>query len=200
VHRWSPGQPVVLRELWRGAVFAARPAIVVQDDPEQLAVVVPQRVRCAVPIDAGGAELRVPDRPWHLEVRERGPNDILSFAWPETPYAILRWHARDGVHAWYVNLQDPLRRTAIGFDTTDHALDAIVAIDGTWTWKDEDELAEAVAHGLFTAEDAERFRADGERAAARILDREPPFDRDWSHWHADPAWPEPSLPAGWDRV
>jgi len=200
MRRWSPGDPVVIRELWRGEVFAARPATVVEDQPDRTTLLVPAGVTCGVPVDRDGAELRVPDRPWRLEVRERGPNDLLSFAWPDTSCAILRWYAPDGMHAWYVNLQDPLRRTALGFDTTDHALDVIVALDGTWAWKDEDELAEAVAHGLFTAADAERFRADGERAVARILDRQPPFDRDWSTWRPDPSWPAPTLPEGWDRI
>jgi len=200
MRRWSPGDPVVIRELWRGEVFAARPATVVEDQPDRTTLLVPAGVTCGVPVDRDGAELRVPDRPWRLEVRERGPNDLLSFAWPDTSCAVLRWYAPDGMHAWYVNLQDPLRRTALGFDTTDHALDVIVALDGTWAWKDEDELAEAVAHGLFTAEDAERFRADGERAVARILDRQPPFDRDWSTWRPDPSWPAPTLPEGWDRI
>ena len=200
MRRWSPGDPVVIRELWRGEVFAARPATVVEDQPDRTTLLVPAGVTCGVPVDRDGAELRVPDRPWRLEVRERGPNDLLSFAWPDTSCAVLRWYAPDGMHAWYVNLQDPLRRTALGFDTTDHALDVIVALDGTWAWKDEDELAEAVAHGLFTAADAERFRADGERAVARILDRQPPFDRDWSTWRPDPSWPAPTLPEGWDRI
>ncbi len=198
MHRWSPGDPVVLREIWRGEVFAARPALVVRDRPGQLAFVVPGRVRCGVPVGEDGLELRLPDRPWHLEVRERGPNDILSFAWPDTPYAILRWHTPDGVHAWYVNLQDPLRRTDLGFDTTDHALDAIVARNGTWAWKDEEELDAAIELGLFTRDQASRFHAEGERAVRRIVRGEPPFDRDWRGWRPDPAWPEPVLPDGWD--
>jgi hypothetical protein len=44
------------------------------------------------------------------------------------------------------------------------------------------------------------MRADGERAVRRILDREPPFDRDWTTWRPDPSWPVPILPEGWDRV
>ncbi len=200
MRRWSAGETVVLREVWRGEVFAARPAIVVQEDPEQLAFVLPPRVRCGVAVDEDGRELRVPDRPWRLEIRERGPNDVLSFAWPDTPYAVLRWRTPEGTQAWYVNLQDPLRNTALGFDTTDHALDAVVTLDGTWAWKDEDELSEAVANGVFTPEDAERFREEGERAVQRIVGRESPFDRDWSAWHPDPSWPMPSLPDGWDRV
>jgi uncharacterized protein len=99
-----------------------------------------------------------------------------------------------------VNLQAPLRRTALGFDTVDHALDVIVELDGTWRWKDEDELAEAVEQGLFTTDEAEKFRADGERAVAAILEREPPFDHDWSSWRPDPAWAEPTLVPGWDRA
>lgn len=199
MRRWSPGDAIVLREIWRGEVFEARPAIVVEDRPERTTLLVPGRVRCGVPVGEDGNHLRLPDRPWRLEERARGPNPVLSFAWPATPYAVLRWHTPDGVHAWYVNLQDPLRRAAIGFDTTDHALDVIVNADGSSEWKDEDELAQAVANGLFTSADAEHFRADGERAVARILDREPPFDRDWSSWRPDPSWPVPTLPAGWDR-
>jgi hypothetical protein len=200
MRRWSPGDAVVVREVWHGHIFETRPAIVVQDEPEQTMFLVPGGVRCGLPIGEDGAELRLPDRPWHLEVRERSATPILSFAWPDTSYAVLRWTTEQGTPMWYVNLQDPLRRTALGFDTVDHALDVIVDLDGTWRWKDEDELAEAVEDGLFTVDEAATFRADGERAVARILDREPPFDRDWSSWRPDPVWAMPSLPDGWDRV
>lgn len=199
MRRWSPGEAVVVREVWHGRVFEARPAIVVQDELEQTMCLVPGGVACGVPIGEDGTELRLPDRPWALEVRERGPNPILSFAWPATPYAVLRWTTEEGTPVWYVNLQDPLRRTSIGFDTVDHALDVIVGLDGTWAWKDEDELGEAVEHGLFTTDEAETFRADGERAVSRILDREPPFDRDWLGWAPDPSWSEPVLPSSWDE-
>jgi hypothetical protein len=200
MRRWSPGEAVVVREVWHGQVFEARPSIVVQDEPEQTMLVVPGDVSCGVPVREDGAELRLPDRPWHLEVRERSATPILSFAWPDTPYAVLRWTTEQGTPMWYVNLQDPLDRTPLGFDTVDHALDVIVELDGTWRWKDEDELAEAVEHGLFTLDEAAAFRADGERAVARILDREPPFDRDWSSWRPDAAWATPILPEGWDRA
>jgi hypothetical protein len=201
MRRWSPGDAVVVREVWHGRVFEARPSIVVHDEPELITLVVPGNVSCGVPVGEDGAELRLPDRPWNLAVRERGDaRAILSFAWPDTPYAVLRWLSKDETPFWYVNLQEPLRRTPLGFDTVDHALDVIVWLDGSWSWKDEDELAEAVEHGLFTPAEAERFRSDGELAVARILDREPPFDRDWSSWRPDPTWSTPSLPEGWDRV
>jgi hypothetical protein len=53
---------------------------------------------------------------------------------------------------------------------------------------------------VIPAEDEPRLRADGERAVRRVLDRAPPFDRDWTAWRPDPSWPVPVLPEGWDRV
>ena len=45
--------------------------------------------------------------------------------------------------SWYVNLQEPFRRTAGGVDTADQLLDLVRTKDGEWRWKDEDELAAA---------------------------------------------------------
>lgn len=191
----------MLREVWRGRVFEARPTIVVQDDPEQTMLLLPGGVRCGLPIGADGRELRLPDQPWRLELRPRGDRPILSFAWPDTPYSVLLWTAEEDRRVWYVNLQDPLMRTPIGFDTVDHALDVVVELDrSSWRWKDEDELAEAVDDGLFTPAEASDFRAWGERAVERIVSNEPPFDRNWDRWHPDPGWGIPELPDGWERV
>jgi hypothetical protein len=196
---YRTGEGIVLRELWQGRIFEARPTIVVRDDPEQLMLCLPGRARCAVPIGTDGRELRLPDRPWHLEVRPRGERPILSFAWPDTPYSVLLWAGADDRQVWYVNLQDPLKRTRLGFDTVDHALDVVVELDGSsWEWKDEDELAGAVRNGLFSAEEAADYRRWGERAVDRILARVPPFDRGWEDWRPDPAWQTRDLPEGWD--
>jgi hypothetical protein len=199
--RFRPGDPIVIREVWRGRVFEARPSLVVQDDPDQTMLLLPGGVACGLPIGPDGRERRLPDGPWRLEVRRRGPEPFLSFAWPETPYSVLRWTTTDGRAVWYVNLQAPLERTSIGFDTVDHALDVLVELDGSgWRWKDEDELDEAVVDGLFSATAAEEFRRWGERARDRVLSGDPPFDRDWSDWRPDPGWPVPELVPGWDEV
>jgi hypothetical protein len=199
VQRFRPGDPIVLRELWHGRVFEARPMIVVQDDPDQTTLFLPGGVRCGVPIGEDGAELRLPDRPWRLEVRTRGPQPALSFAWPETPYAVLLWVVEGERRVWYVNLEDPIVRTPIGFDTVDHALDVVIELDrSSWSWKDEDELADAVREGLFSEGEAADFSVWGKRAVERVLAGEPPFDRDWRDWHPDPRWPVPELPDGWD--
>jgi hypothetical protein len=198
---FQPGTSIALREVWRGRVFEARPTIVVEDEPERTMLLLPGGVRCGIPIGADGDELRLPDRPWRLEVRPRGEQPILSFAWPDTPYSVLLWTAEEDRRVWYVNLQDPLTRSALGFDTVDHALDVVVELDrSSWRWKDEDELAEAVDRGLFTPAEASDFRESGELAVERILSMEPPFDRSWDTWRPDPAWGVPELPDGWDRL
>jgi hypothetical protein len=196
---WEPGDPIVIREVWNGQVFEARPASVVADLPLQTTLFVPPFVRCGVAIDDADVELRFPDRPWHLYVRERGNFGVLSFAWPDTPYSVLLLSGSDGSpQGWYVNLQTPLERTPIGFDTVDHLLDVLIPLDrSSWTWKDEDELAEGVALGLFTEVDAAWLRHWGERAVEHVLLRLPPFDEAWEDWRPDPSWPTPELPPGW---
>jgi hypothetical protein len=193
------GDAVVVREVWHGHVFEARPMTVVQDDPDQAMFFLPGGVRCGLPVGDDGGELRLPDRPWHLEVRPRGDQPIVSFAWPDTPYSVLRWAAEDERRVWYVNLQDPLERTPIGFDTVDHALDVVIELDrSSWRWKDEEELAEAVRDGLFSEAHAADFYAWGARAVDRIMSSEAPFDRDWDDWEPDSIWRVPELPDGWD--
>ncbi len=199
---WEPGDPIVIREVWNGQVFEARPASVVADLPLQTTLFVAPFVRCGVAIDDADVELRFPDRPWHLYVRERGDFGVLSFAWPDTPYSVLLLSGPDGTpRGWYVNLQTPLQRTPIGFDTVDHLLDVLIPLDrSSWTWKDEDELAEGIALGLFTEVDAAWLRYWGERAVEHVLLRLPPFDEDWEDWRPDPSWPSPQLPPGWDAL
>jgi hypothetical protein len=201
VQRFRPGDPIVLREMWHGRVFEARPMTVVADDPDQTTLFLPGGVRCGVPIGEDGSPLRLPDRPWRLDVRPRGDQPVLSFAWPDTPYAVLFWVAEDERRVWYVNLEDPIERTPIGYDTVDHALDVLIELDrSSWRWKDEDELAHAVRAGLFSEAEAVDFYAWGEQAVERVLAGEPPFDRSWDDWRPDPTWTRPDLPEDWDRT
>ena len=113
----------------------------------------------------------------------------LSLARPGRAHSI--WLFSD-VDSWYVNLEQPLRRTPIGFDTFDEKLDLIVEPDGSYRWKDKDELEQTAALGLL---DANAVRAEGERVLV-----EWPFPTGWEDWRPDPSWSIPQLPEGWDRV
>jgi predicted RNA-binding protein associated with RNAse of E/G family len=102
---------------------------------------------------------------------------------------------------WYVNLEEPLRRTASGFDYMDQTLDIVISPDlSEWHWKDEDELAGAVSLGMISGGRAKELRAEGERVAELMKARKSPFDGGWESWRPDETWPVPKLPRGWDEL
>jgi predicted RNA-binding protein associated with RNAse of E/G family len=178
--------------------------LVVEDRSDQhMFCVMPGSRWMAPAVQRADTALALSSDAWTLEERVWTGNRILSFAWPGVAHAVLAfWDAAtDRFAGWYVNLQDPLRRTLVGFDTMDHILDVVVAPDRTtWTWKDEDEFQEAQRAGIITSERAAAIRAEGERAVDRLVSREPPFDREWEDWRPDPSWRVPELPERWDVV
>lgn len=125
-----------------------------------------------------------------LMIAETGAAHSVYVTWDETGKLV----------GWYVNLEDPWRKTGVGFDTTDHLLDVWVDPDGSWRWKDEDHLAEALDIGLFSAEQAKAMRIEGKEVIERIEGWAAPFDEGWDNWRPDPEWPLPSIPDGWANL
>jgi hypothetical protein len=80
-------------------------------------------------------------------------------------------------------------------DTTDLALDVTVDPDGTWAWKDEDELAEAISLGVLDEAAAAELRAEGERVIAAK-----PWPTGWEDWRPPPDWGPLPLPVDWHVV
>ena len=199
VRTFGPGESAALREIWERRVWSARPVTVVEDAEEQITLFIPAGARWMAPF-RDGKRLKIQEAEYEL-VELPYKAHVLSFAWPGSSAAVLLFFGADwSPWHWYVNLEDPLRRSPVGFDTLDHKLDVIVDLDGSWRWKDEDQFAEIVERGLLDPDDEERLRSEAEDAVRRIVAREPPFDRDWFGWRPDPAWPTPTLPEGWDRV
>jgi hypothetical protein len=127
-------------------------------------------------------------------------HSVLWLARPGQAHAIgLFWQgaARQFI-GWYGNLQAPLARKAIGFDSMDHVLDVQIAPDRAWNWKDEDEFAVVQRRGLVSPRQAAAIRAEGERVIAAAEQNEWPFNAGWEAWQPDPAWPIPAMPDGWD--
>jgi predicted RNA-binding protein associated with RNAse of E/G family len=201
VRRFTPGEPIVLRERWHGRTWAGVPAIAVEDREDAFLNHVPHGVTMVRAVDDCGSVLRLPQDRWSLREVRWTSWRILGFQFPGRPYAVLLfWDpATDAFAGYYVNVETTLARTDLGLDYVDHLLDVRISADRSeWSWKDEDELDEAVSRGIYTQEDARSFRTAGERGVAHVLDGEPPFDADWSTWTPDPGWPTPALPAGWD--
>jgi len=83
----------------------------------------------------------------------------------------------------------------------DHALDIVTTPDlAAWHYKDEAELQELQALGLFSAELVQQIRRAGERAIEHIRAKAFPFSAAWAQWSPPSTWPVPALPSGWDEV
>jgi uncharacterized protein len=95
-----------------------------------------------------------------------------------------------------------MRRTPVGFDYMDQVLDIIISGDcSTWHWKDEDELAEAKARGIFSSQEVRVIRTKSAHVIEKLHAKQPPFDGRWEHWSPDPVWRViPNFPSGWDVV
>ncbi len=200
--RWSAGDRVVLREVWRGRVWSGRPVTVVRDQPDLVGLYIPAGATWMRPVTPDEGTMRLPKSDWKL-VETRQPIDALRLATPGADHSVLLlWPEGHGdLTCWYVNLEEPLRRTPNGFDYMDQTLDVVISPDfSEWHWKDEDELAEAVRLGLISEPRAKELRAEGERVVASMEARQPPFDADWPSWRPDPCWPTPELPEGWDDL
>ena len=179
---WSEGDDIVVRHLFRNRpwhVFAGR---VVRDDGDVLAVWRP-----------AGSDWRAPvgDRfgEWTHETSRLMLPDLRLTPTGASYSILVLWHETGDFKAWYVNLEDPLRRTSLGYDYEDHLLDIWIEPNGAWQWLDEDEFGEAIERGFITEEKAREVRAEGERVLEAW-----PFPTGWEDWRPDPAWDVPTLP------
>lgn len=131
-------------------------------------------------------------------------NDTLRLMVPGRSHSVsLFWDAEAGLRRllkYFVNMEEPLRRTAVGFDTQDHTLDIEVTPELAWRWRDEQELVNHVAEGFYTAALAAAARAEGERAIEAMLRREHECMRGWSEWVPPPVWQVPAFVVGWDTT
>jgi hypothetical protein len=189
-----PGDAVLLRSVYDGRVRWAFPHRFVANDGDRVALYL-------APGTHGVWMGRGPDGRY-LERWARGDDPhphvwhthhILWLVRPEETHMLgLLWDERWGFRGWYVNLQAPITATRLGLDTADWALDVWIEPDGSWSWKDEDDFAEAQALGIVDAAEAAAVRAEGERVIA-----ERPWPTGWEEWRPDPAWTQQPLPAGW---
>jgi predicted RNA-binding protein associated with RNAse of E/G family len=201
MRRWNLGDEIVLREVWLGRVWTAMPAVVAEDDPDERQFFIPAGTGIRYAVDEQGRELRLYRDEWTL-AEHTTRRHVLGLSWPGSGHAVLAiWDAGWTFAGWYINLETNIGRSGRFYDYVDHCLDVLIPPDRSrWTWKDEEELQDAVRLGIYTAEQAQAFRAEGERAARRLLSGEAPFDRDWSSWRPDPTWPAPTLPQQWEDV
>lgn len=192
----APVPPVVAyRSVYRGQVIFAQSCWVLYESPDEVVTAVVPGATCRWTLE---------DRLPFLKTIADGRAQLVNATWHThrflwwtrfaEPWALGHiWDAASGTFkGYYVNLQDPLRKSACGFESLDHVLDIVVEPDGrTWHWKDEDELVEAVRVGMFTSAQADAIHRAGERAIASLRRRLP---TGWESWRPDPGWPPPRAP------
>jgi hypothetical protein len=131
-------------------------------------------------------------------------HDTLRLMIPGRAHSVsMSWERQAGARRllkYFVNMEEPCRRTAVGFDTQDHTLDIEVSPTLAWHWRDEGELTSHVAEGFYTAELAAAARAEGEWAMAAIGRLEHPCMQGWPEWTPPPEWQVPALVDGWDTT
>lgn len=201
---WTAGSPIVYREVWQGKIWTARPVIVVQDRPDLIALYLPSGTHWKLP--AGNREqylhfLRTGE--WTLADATWLSGDTLFLLCPGNAHAVhVMWEpSKREFVGWYINLQEPARRTAKDFDFMDQELDIFVKPDlSEWTWKDEAHLRRAHVDGRFSTDQVDEIRAEGERVIERVRSKASPFNEGWETWNPPTEWLIPDLPEGWDRV
>lgn len=192
MRRWSAGDTVVVRNVWRGRAWVAIAAVVVRDEHDLVALYVPE----GAPF--GFAPVGPFPHPWEGRNGWEG-HGVLMLHRPEDPYAVwLFWEGPDRAFSrWYVNFQAPLTRSHLGFDMLDHELDLWSADGATWHWKDDELLDQRVAEGLFTTKEAEEIRAAAQKVYGELRAAGMWWSPEWADWSPDPAWPQPTLPSDW---
>lgn len=205
--RFQNGQVIVRRSMHPdGRIGALQAGRVVADEEHGLLLWV----------DAGSATIRrvclngKPTRALPIRDELTMPTLLTPATW--APYRSLMWMPAGAAHSiwwswtsdgsfagYYINLEAPFRRWPGGIDVDDHALDLLIAADGTWSWKDEDEFSAQTGDPLFWDTDtAARIRAEGEQLLTRYTSGAFPFDGTWLDFQPDPSWAPTSLPHWWD--
>jgi hypothetical protein len=194
VQAWSEGAVILRREVLNdGRPWLEVPVIVVRDEPGLLATYISEAAPFRFPPGPWPTESGL--HPWHGKERWYG-HGLLMLQRPDERHAVwLFWcGARREFAGWYLNLQEPFRRTERGYDTQDLELDIWIPAGGTWRWKDEELLEQRVREGRFTDEQVEAIRAEGRRIAAELDAGRRWWDESWAEWRPDPSWPVPAFP------
>jgi predicted RNA-binding protein associated with RNAse of E/G family len=200
---WKPGETVLLRGVWREKLWFAIVAYIVQDTDDLIALYWHAGTPNRLPgWRITGKDFLVEKQP-KLIASTWTRTNLLMLAKPGETHSIeLMWDGESGEFlCWYVNLQEPLRRTPLGFDTMDLALDVVINPDRSkWRWKDENEFAGLIELGLVSSSEAKAIRSEGERVIQMAETNQSPFCDGWENWSAPEDWEIPEFPPDWDQI
>lgn len=204
----SPGDIVTLRWLRHTPADLVAPVRVVEHDSARTILYLPAGTPLKAQASRDGERL---NRSIPFLERERRVGGLADDTWMGNHTLMVHEPHRLGAvwffwsevdwsfQSYYVNLQAPLERSPVGFDTEDYLLDIVVAPDYSWRWKDEDEFAIAIEHELISPVLLHAVRAEGRRFIEEIESRQWPFDQGLENWRPDPEWTVPAMQENWDE-
>lgn len=152
--RFSVGTTVICRHVYRGVPTAVVERVVVHDDEGSVALWFGPG--CGYDVMSVPRDERVralASGKWSMASGEAGPGtDTLHIVPNGAAFGLEPQYDGDRrVQGWYVNLQEPLIRTDVGFDTMDQQLDLIVDRDGgKHREKDRPDLESMAELGLWS--------------------------------------------------
>ncbi len=199
--RFRAGEVVTYRELWGDRVMTAMPLRVVADSGNSTVLYLAAETTFRAARAPGGGPVRdVSD--WASVQTTWTGGSLLRLLQEGLWYCVdVEFDAERRFAGYYVNFQEPVRRTARGFDTVDLVLDVEVAPDGAARIKDADDLDAAVADGHVPTEVASRVQAQAASVRRAIADCGAPLGADrWVGWRAPAEWEVPTLNDGWQEI
>lgn len=174
---WSEGDTIVRREVLNdGICWLHAPVRVVQDTPDLLVTYLAEDTEFTFPPSP------LP-HPWGNRKRWQG-HGVLMLQRPGEMHSIwVFWNGPSREFTgWYVNIQEPFRRTERGIDTQDLELDIWIPAGERWQRKDDELLEERVREGRFTTEQVKEIRREGRRVADLLDNGRPWWDPAWANW------------------
>jgi hypothetical protein len=179
---WAAGDTILRREVRNdGWAWLQTRVVVVCDEPGLLATYMAE----GTPFDfPPGPETH----PWAARAAWQG-HGVLMLQRPREMHAVwVFWHGPErAFHGWYVNIQEPFRRTPAGFDTQDLELDIWIPAGGDPVLKDSELLDVRVQEGRFTQDQARAVRAEGDRILGELAAGRRWWDDAWAQWTPDVA-------------
>jgi len=194
----GPGEPVLWRKLWNGAVMTALPMRVISDSPGRTVLYLAPDTPFKGGRTPAGDKVR-DFSSWVSKDLVWAGGSLIRLAEREAWHCVdVEFDAAGEFIGWYVNFQEPVRRAGSRFDTVDLVLDLVVAPDRRWRLKDEEDFQRAVSDGHLTAGTESRVRAEAERMIAVVAAGGPPFsESEWPAWRPPADWTVPALPEDW---
>jgi len=201
--KWKAGEKILMRGVWRHRLWFALPVTIVRDTDELIAVYWRANTPNKIPTKRTTFKELLADDQIALMDSQWVRTDVLMLCRPNAAHGILVMWETGYVKfdCWYVNLQEPLHRTPLGFDTMDQILDIVITPDlSDWHWKDEDEFSDAVENGVYSLKESNAIRAEGERVIATLQNNESLFMQGWDQWRPPSDWALPEMPTNWDDL